>query len=244
MTNLAVTDDLFFDRTGMDPQPGRGHRRRGTRRHGRRRALPRIQPVGKRRARRRPHQERRVRHDAGLRAARGGRRSGRLCPCFRIVRGGDPPRRRRRCAPSPAATTARSPSRRPAPTARSIPTQPARHRRSGGEDQAPGRDRRLCPRPRPARPPGDGLAVGRLAGGADRAPRATAAAPPTSARWCGSTSRSWSATATAWKPARTAPAGASPTITTSTRCIGGRRSTRPCARRSSISARCRRRPAR
>src|SRR5205807_1617675 len=70
------------------------------------------------------------------------------------------------------------------------------------------------------------------------------AATLTSAPWCGSTSPWWSARATVWKPARTAPVGASPTNTTLTRRIGGRRSRRRCARPWSISARCRRRPAR
>ena len=63
-------------------------------------------------------------------------------------------------------------------------------------------------------------------------------------RWCGSTSRSSSAKATGWRPDRTAPAGASATNTTSIRPIGERRSTRRCARRWSISARCQPRPAR
>ena len=48
--------------------------------------------------------------------------------------------------------------------------------------------------------------AGSLAGGADH-PRRRHAASPISARWCGSTSRSWSARATAWRPAPTAAGG-------------------------------------
>ena len=107
--------------------------------------------------------------------------------------------------------------RRPAPTAASTPTST----RSalvdlGGQDAGssprstpmPAAATRACARSWPR-----SAASGRRC----RSSAPTAAASPTSARWCGSTSRSWSATATAWKPARTAPAGASPTSAISTR---------------------------
>ena len=170
MSNLAVTDDLFFARTGMDA--GRVERIVGEALvgHGRRRAVLRIQPVGKRRARRRPDQERRVRHDAGFRAARGRRRGGRLCACLRTLRGGDPARRdggaRRR---ERASGHARRAALRHQPRALHR-SEPARDGRSRRQDAAAGRDRRLCPRPRPARQAGHGLALRRLAGGADHAP--------------------------------------------------------------------------
>ncbi len=48
MTALARTDDLFFTRAGMDRARVERSGRRGARRHGRRRAVPRIQPVRER----------------------------------------------------------------------------------------------------------------------------------------------------------------------------------------------------
>ena len=111
---------------------------------------------------------------------------------------------------APAAMAAAWRRRRPAPTAASTPTTI----RSALVDfaaktQAAGRDRRLCPRPGPARRARSwprSAASGRRC----RSCAPTAAASPTSARWCGSTSRSSSARATAWRPAPPAPAAASP----------------------------------
>ena len=48
--------------------------------------------------------------------------------------------------------------------------QPARPGRSGGQDAAPHRDRRLCPQPRPPGQAGHGLAQWRVAGGANHSP--------------------------------------------------------------------------
>ena len=111
------------------------------------------------------------------------------------------------------------------------------------QDAAAGRDRRLCPRPRPARQAGHGLALRRLAGGADHAPRRPPRRrhPAAGAAQRGDRGR------------RGRPHGnrlarrrrpRHPTSIISTRRTGRRRSTRRCARRWSISARCRRRPAR
>ena len=89
------------------------------------------------------------------------------------------------------ATAARWRSRRAAPTGCSMPTTI----RSAAMDSRAkvallAGDRRLCPRQGPARQAGDGLdlaATGRWC----RSSAPTAAAPPTSGRWCGSTSASW-----------------------------------------------------
>ena len=193
---------LRADRHGA--RPGRGDRRRGARRNGRRRIVPRIQPVGERRARRRPHQERGfdTTQGFGLRAV-----SGEAAGYAHASELSEAAIRR-------AAATVRAvasghagtwPGRRRAPTAPLYRVKPAGHRRSRRQDQASRRDRRLCARQRPARQAGHGLAVAGY-GRRCRSCGPTAAGRPTSARWCGSTSRSSSARATAWKPAHTAPA--------------------------------------
>ena len=165
----------------------------------------------------------------GLRAVVG--RGGRLCPCLGTVGGGDPPGRgdrpggRRAAMPAAGGAAA---GHQPHPLYR---PQPARHGRSCGQDQAVDRDRRLCPQPRPAGPPGHGLALRRLAGGADHAPRRPAGRA-TSGRWSASTSRSWSARATGMETGSHG-AGGRVTLRALSRSgdTGRRRSTRRCARR-------------
>ena len=85
----------------------------------------------------------------------------------------------------------------PAPLCR---RQPDRRRGLRQEGRAAAGDRRLCARQGAQGAPGLDLARGLLAGRRDHQAPA-AGAPPTCARWCGSTS-AWSApTAAAWKPA-------------------------------------------
>ena len=121
MSNLAVTDDLFFERTGMDRGPRRADRRRGARRAWTTASC--SSNTASRKASRST--------TAGSRAPRSTRRRASGCARWPARRPATPmppncPRRRsgaprRRCAPSRAAMPARSPSRRPAPTARSTP---------------------------------------------------------------------------------------------------------------------------
>ena len=113
--------------------------------------------------------------------------------------------------------------------------QPHRRGRFRGQDQAPGRDRRLCPGQGSPRAPGHGLARA-AAGRRSRSCAARAIAPPTSARWCASTSAWWWRRTAAWRPAAMAPAGAPAMTSISSRKPGGRRPTRRCARPWSISA--------
>ena len=225
------------------PEPYRGDRRRGAARHGRRRIVSRIQPVREPRARRRPHQERQFRHDAGVRSARGCRRGSRLCPRLRTFRGGDPARRGdgagggERPLRHDGAAAARH---QPHPLHRREPAGP---RRSLGQDPPSRGNRRLRPQPRSARQAGHGLAERRVAGRPDRPRRRQPRRrhPPAGAARCRDRRR------------RRRPHGdrllrrrrpRRPTIAISIRSNGRGRSTRRCARLWSIWARCRRRPAR
>ena len=111
------------------------------------------------------------------------------------------------------------------------------------QGQAAGRDRRLCPGQGPARAPGHGLALRRLAGGADPARRRHARrrhppAGPAQRHRRGRRGR----------PQETGSHGTGGRTgydrLSRPRDLARRPSTRRCARRWSISARCRRRPAR
>ena len=204
MTDLAVTDDLFFTRTGMDRGRVEALVGEALARHGRRRAVPRIQPVARALAlRRRPHQERLLRHEQGfgLRAVAG--EAAGYAHASELSRGGDPPRRARRCARSRPAidgTMRRAAARHQPPAL--YRRQSARRRRLRRQDQAARRDRRLCPRPRTRACARSSASLGGVvAGGADhprrRQPRRRH--PAAGAAQC---HRSWSARATAWRPAR------------------------------------------
>ena len=103
--------------------------------------------------------------------------------------------------------------------------EPARHRRSRGQDQAFAEIDAYARSRDPRVRAGHGLARAGC-GRRCRSSAPTGGGSRISARWSGSTSRSWSATATAWKPARTAPAAASPTTIISIRRTGRRKSTR------------------
>ena len=165
-----------------------------------------------------------------------------------------PPNCPKRRSAAPAARCARSRQgqrrqpgrcRRRAPTASSTPT-PIRWAAVDvrGQDQAPGRDRRLCPRQGSARAPGLGLA--RAASW-----QAVQIMRPDGTRVAdirplvrlnvsvvvGEGERMETGSLGRRRPARISPLS-------SIRRSGGPRSTRRCARRWSISTRCRRRPAR
>ncbi len=203
----------------------------------------RISPIRSAGLRQRPAQAGDLRHLAGFRSARGQGRGGRLCACLRRVGGGDraggrrgargqgrlfraiTPSRRRAAMSSFMATTARSP-RRPSKPKRSFckPSMPMPAPRIRGC----ARSRRASPRP----------------GRRSRFCAATARPIATCGRWCGCPSRSWSATATARKPAATAMAAAKATSASSPPMPGRARSTTPSARLWSISKRFRRPPAR
>ena len=132
-----------------------------------------------------------------------------------------------------------------APTGSSIPTTTRWPRcRSSAKVKLLAGDRRLCPRQGSARAAGHGLDLRRLAGGADH-PRPTAAAPPTSGRWCGSTSPSWSARATGMETGSHGAGGRiAYELVLDPAPLEGAASTRRCARRWSISAPSPPRPAR
>ena len=245
MTDLARTDELFFTRTGMDRAPGRAHRRRGARRHGRRRAVPRIQPVGEPHLRRRPHQERLLRPEPGLRPARALRRGVRLCPCLANCP------RTRSAAPARTVRAVQAGHERHPGRAAARHQPPALYRRQSagrcrfrGQGQAPGRDRRLCARARTracARSRPRSRACGR---------RCRSSAPDGSrvadirplvrlnvSIVVGDGDRMENGSLRRRRPRRLSALSRS-------RAVAAPRSTRRCARRWSISARCRRRPAR
>ncbi len=243
MTDLALSDDLFFTKTGMD-------RARVERLVGEALAgmddgelfLEYCQSEsltlddGR-------IKSRLFRHDPGLRAARPRRTRRRAMPMPRNSarrRSAAPARPCARCKQGQSGTVAAP----PAGTNRQLYTDAnPLGRRVRGQDRAPGRDRCLCPRQGPARAPG----VASLSGvwQAVQIIRADGCASAISARWCGSTSASSSATATRMESGSSGAGGrldyrALPRPGQ----LAGRRSTRRCARRWSISTRCRRRPAR
>ena len=95
MSDLARTDDLFFTRAGLDRGRRRRHRRRCPEGRRRRRAVPRVQPVGEFLA----FDDGRLKSasfdsSAGLRPARRRRRDDRLRPRQRTQRSGDQARGR------------------------------------------------------------------------------------------------------------------------------------------------------
>ena len=240
MTDLAVTDALFFERTGMSPARVEALVAEIAGRDGRRRAVPRIQPVGEPRARRRPHQERELRHVPGVRAARGCRRGRRLRPCLGALGGGDPPRGGDGAGGGQRLFRGHGRASCRAQTGASIP----RTTRSAWSISRP---RRGCsPRSTPMRAaatPGSGRSWLRSSG----VWQAVQIIRPDGRRVAdirplvrlnvaivvGEDDRMETGSA--------APAAASPMTAISIRSTGRRRSMRRCARRSSISARCRRR---
>ena len=101
-----------------------------------------------------------------------------------------PPRPSPRSGPAMAARCAAAARHQPPPLHRG---QPARACAIGRQGRAARRRSTPMPAPRTRASGRSSRRSRRLAGGRDHA-RPTAAAPPTSGRWCGSTSASWSAT--------------------------------------------------
>ncbi len=143
------------------------------------------------RARRRPAEERRLRHLPGLRPAPRGRRGDRLRPRHRADRGGAsaaPPPPSRAVEPGHSGDAGRA-ARRHQP--------PPLHRRQSDRDRAVRRQDRA---PAGASTPTPAAAIRACARSSPRSPATgrwsrscapAASAPPTSGRWCASTSR-WS----------------------------------------------------
>ena len=170
MTDLARTDELFFTRAGLDR--ARIERIVGDALTGADdgELFLEYSQSESPRLRRRPAEERQLRHHPGLRPARHRRRGGRLRPCLRAQRGRDPARRRHREGGPCRPWRQLRPCRRAAPTAASTPTTTRsalvpfeRKVNLLAEIDAYARGQG------PARAPGDGLALRRLAGGADPA---------------------------------------------------------------------------
>ena len=184
MTPLAATDKLFFERAdaALDRAAAEASLGSALAEQRRRRALSGIPRERADQPRRRPHPQRRVRHHAGLRPARGGRRGHRLRPCRRTVRA----RAATRAASSVAAVAAghsgvaAEPPR--ATNARLYSdANPLGADRVSCPHRTAGRDRRLCARQGSARRAGDGLDRRRMAGGADHARRRHAGRRPPAA---------------------------------------------------------------
>ena len=144
------TSDLFFTRTGMDrgrvqqtvDRRAEGRRRRGT--------VPGIPPDRIVLLRRRPAEGGHLRHHPGLRPARGGGRSHRLCPCHRDFGRRDRARRRHGAGRGAAAIPASPRPPRPHQHQALYRHRSAGDRRLREEGEAAGGDERLCARPRTA----------------------------------------------------------------------------------------------
>ncbi len=133
-----------------------------------------VSGVSRKRAdqpRRRADPQRRLRHVAGVRPARRGRRGDRLCACRRAVGARPAARGEQRCGgggrPFRRCRGAAARHQRAALFRR----QSARRDRVSCAHRAAGRHRRLCARQGSAGRPGDGLDRRRVAGGPDHARR-------------------------------------------------------------------------
>ena len=248
MTDLAAHRRAVLRPHRHGSRPGRAHRRRGARRHGRRRAVPRIQPVRERsRSTTAASRSRLVRPEPGLRPARRCRARRAAMPMPRSCP------RRRSAAPATRCARCKTGQRRQLRRAAARHQPPALYRRSirsapvdfARQDQAAGRDRRLCPRARiracaRSRPRSSGVwqAVQIIRPDGTRVADIRPLVRLNVSIVVGDGDRMETRLV-----GRRRPASPISAISRS-RELAARRSTRRCARRWSISARCRRRPAR
>ena len=204
---LIVVNELLRQRTvcmtnAMNPcstvpistaTPSATKSARGLCRRRRRRTVPGIQPVRSVRVRRRAAEDRQLRHHRRASACAPWRARPPAMPMPpRCPRPALQPRRRRRAARCSGGYAGRR-GRAAARTNRKLYTDDDPLDRAGLRDKVEllAGDRRLCPRQGSARAPGLGLAC-RRRGRRSRSSAPTASAIATSARWSGSTSRSWS----------------------------------------------------